>query len=477
MTKPNGIPWLNDTQSILRFIRKLIDELDELQDQLLVLEENDTLFPQGEPLEDLYLLLEGEVKLTRTQADGGDVTLTNLFPGNFVGLIAFTTGEPTITSAQITQKGLALRMKPQQFEQYLSDHPRLKHPLQQLMLNNMIQRYKSNIRLHSKTYILNKELSKERNDLKAAYRKLEETHQMLVHQEKMATLGELVSGFAHEVNNPASALMRSAENLVDIYSSFDESDHSFELFRIGLNSEPIDSAHIRDRMLKMEKKYPWVHSRSSIRKLAQMPPEALDIIDNNRKKGKIEELMNHFEAGKMIHNIQIASHRIANLVKSLKSYSRQDQVDEELIDIRNGIKDTLLVLSSRLKFVDLKLDLAEIPKTCVRVGDMNQVWTNIIINACEAIDGKGRICISTAFEDDNIKVRVSDSGPGIPESIMANIFEPNFTTKNQGAQFGLGLGLAISHEIILHAGGELTAENNEDQGATFSVSLPVNQSC
>jgi len=93
MKSNKHIPWLNDNKTILRFIRKLITELDELQQQLLELNEGDVLFTQGEPLEDVYLILEGEVRLTRTQADESDVTLTKLSAGNFVGLIAFTTGE------------------------------------------------------------------------------------------------------------------------------------------------------------------------------------------------------------------------------------------------------------------------------------------------------------------------------------------------------------------------------------------------
>ncbi|MBD3617257.1 MAG: cyclic nucleotide-binding domain-containing protein [Gracilimonas sp.] len=477
MSKSTGIPWLNDNAAILNFIHKLVDELDELQDQLMALNEGELLFSQGEPLEFMYLILEGNIQLTRTQPDDTEVALITLGPGSFAGLIAFTTGEPTLTSGRITTKGLALKMRPQQFEQYLNDHPRLKHPLQQLMLNNMILRYKSNLRLQTKTHLLSKELNKDRNNLKAAYKQLEETHQMLVHQEKMATLGELVAGFAHEVNNPASALMRSAENLVEIYTGFEDSDAAFKLFKFGLNSEPVDSSTLRKRMLDMEKKYPWIHERATIRKLAHMPDKALALINEFKKKGTLPDLVNHFEAGKMIQNIRIASRRIANLVKSLKSYSRQDQNKEQLADIREGINDTILVLSNRLKFVDLTLQLNEIPKTCVFVGDLNQVWTNIIVNACDAIEERGAISISTSYDDNLIKVKISDSGPGIPDEIMPHIFEPNFTTKNQGAKFGLGLGLAISNEIILQAGGSITAENRKQGGAEFTVTLPVRDDC
>ncbi|MDR9417054.1 MAG: ATP-binding protein [Gracilimonas sp.] len=477
MENSAGISWLNDTEAILRFIKRLIDELPELQDRIEVLEEGDLLFSQGEPLEYMYLILEGNIQLTRTQPDGSEDVLITLGAGSFAGLIAFTTGEPTLTSGRITQKGLMLKMRPQQFEQYLNDHPRLKHPLQQLMLNNMIQRYKSNLRLQTKTHALSKELNKERNELKEAYQQLEATHQMLVHQEKMATLGELVAGFAHEVNNPASALMRAAENLIEIYAEFEDSHYSYQLFRLGLHSAPVNSSTQRQRMHLIEKKYPWIYDRSSVRKLAQMPDEALDLIDKNRKKGELETLINHFEAGKMIHNIRIASRRIANLVKSLKSYSRQDQNKEELADIRDGIQDTILVLSNRLKFIDVTLDLDDIPKTCANIGDLNQVWTNIIVNACDALDDQGELKISTKQREQTIEVKISDSGPGIPADILPKIFEPNFTTKNQGAEFGLGLGLAISHEIIGQAGGSIVARNRESGGAEFTIILPIRDDC
>jgi signal transduction histidine kinase len=477
MSDHQGISWINDTEAILNFIRRLINELPELKERLMVLNEGDLLFSQGDPLEHMYLILEGNITLTRTQPDESEVKLITLGPGSFAGLIAFTTGEPTLTSGRISQNGQALKMRPQQFEQYLNDHPRLKHPLQQLMLNNMIRRYKSNLRLQTRTHLLSKELNKERNDLKKAYAQLEETYQMLVHQEKMATLGELVSGFAHEVNNPASALMRAAENLIEIYSKFESNHYSYKLFKLGLHSQPVDSNTQRERMLMIEKRYPWVHDRSSVRKLAHMSDEALNLIDENRKKGEMDILINHYEAGKMIHNIRIASNRIANLVKSLKSYSRQDQNKEEYADICDGIRDTILVLSNRLKFINLDLKLDEIPKTCANMGDLNQVWTNIIVNACDAMKDQGALKISAEANKEHIIVRISDSGPGIPENIIPRIFEPNFTTKNQKTEFGLGLGLAISSEIIGQAGGEIDVKNNANGGAAFSVSIPIRDDC
>ena len=477
MSNNKGIAWLNSNEVILRFVKRLVHELDELKPHLVELNKDDVLFSQGEALEYIYLLLEGEVKLTRTQPDGSDVTLINLKPGNFAGLIAFTTGEPTLTTGRITVSGKAIKMKPTQFEQYLSDHPRFKHPLQQLMLNNMLQRYKSNLRLQTKTYLLSKELNNERNELQAAYKELEETHQMLVHREKMATLGELVAGFAHEVNNPAAALLRSAENLVEMYSSVENTAVAFRLFKLGLQSQPVDSSTLRQRMTKLTAEFPQIKDRSAIRKLAHMPEEAIDLVKKSVSENELSEDLNHFEAGKMIQNIRISGARIANLVKSLKSYSRQDQNKLELVDIREGLKDNILVLSHRLKFVDISLQLNEIPKTCVRVGDLNQVWTNIIVNACDAMEERGRLMVSTKLVDNNIEVRISDNGPGVPDEIKETIFAQDFTTKTKGSKFGLGLGLAITQKIIFENNGQIYVEDSEEGGASFVVKLPVNSEC
>ena len=214
-----------------------------------------------------------------------------------------------------------------------------------------------------------------------------------------------------------------------------------------------------------------------IRKLAQIPNKGYVIIESARKKIPIETLVQQHEAGKFIHNIQLSSERIANLVKSLKSYSRQDRNEAELVDLRDGIKDTILVLSNRLKYLNLDLDLQEIPKTKVKLGELNQVWTNIIVNACDVLPDGGNLRISSTEEGGHtIKIVISDNGPGIPESLLNRIFEPNFTTKNQGAKFGLGLGLAISNEIVRQNGGLIRASNKKSGGAKFEILLPVKNS-
>ncbi len=468
--------FLNNRETILNFIQRTISESEELRSLVVPFKAGEVLFKQGDSLQYLYLLLKGSVGLKRRSDDGISLDLLKLEPGHFVGIMAFSTGNDSLTTAHAIENSEALRVDQTEFEKYMNDHPRLRHPLQQLMMSNMADRFMKNLQLESKMQTLNQQLEEEGEQLKEAYEQLENSHQKLVHQEKMATLGELVAGFAHEVNNPASALLRSSESLINNFEVLSTDDALSNMFTIGLKSMPMSSNDVRERMLIVQKRFPWIAERSLVRKLAQMPEEAHKIIESKRKKIPVEKLAQQFEAGKFIHNIQVASERIANLVKSLKSYSRQDSNEAELIDIRDGINDTILVLSNRLKYLDVNLELNEIPKTKGHLGELNQVWTNIIVNACDVLPDGGKLSIKTKSEGEyKIIVEISDNGPGIPEELIDRIFEPNFTTKNQGAKFGLGLGLAISNEIVRQHGGFIKAYNNKEGGAGFEIILPVKE--
>ncbi len=461
-------------KQILKFVGAAIEESPELRMLVDSFEPGDVFFRQGEKITHLYLMLEGEVVLKHKREDGTTLELITLSAGHFAGLVAFTTGNHSLTTGIAQKPCRALCIRQDEFDRYMNDHSKLKYPLQRLMLSNMADRFMTNVRLESQMNALNQELEIESNQLKDAFQKLEESQQRMIHQEKMATLGELVAGFAHEVNNPAAALLRSSEMLKENFQDSNDGTVKSMIFEYGLHSEPLGSSEIRERMLYIQKTFPWVKERALVRKLAQMPDLALELVQKNKKKIPIDELIQQFEAGKFIHNIQVASERITNLVKSLKSYSRQDNNDWDMIDIRDGIKDTILILSNRLKYLSLQLDLKEIPKTCAKMGELNQVWTNILVNACDVLQDGGEIKIRTKSEGDyKIVVEIADNGPGIPEEVLPRIFESNFTTKNQGAKFGLGLGLAISNEIIRQHGGFIKCMNRESGGAKFQIILPV----
>jgi signal transduction histidine kinase len=163
------------------------------------------------------------------------------------------------------------------------------------------------------------------------------------------------------------------------------------------------------------------------------------------------------------------------MVRSLRSYSKQNHGDLELIDIRQGLEDTLLILGNKLKNFDFHINMRDIPKVKCHSGEINQVWTNLIINATDAMEESGILKIECGFDLGYVWVKISDSGPGIKPELIEEIFKPNYTTKTASGSFGLGLGLTISNEIVQKHGGKIEVENIPGGGARFTVFLPVNE--
>jgi len=185
-------------------------------------------------------------------------------------------------------------------------------------------------------------------------------------------------------------------------------------------------------------------------------------------------LLRWFEIGVFLRNIQVSGNRIGGIVQSLRGYSRDSNTEEESADIVQGIRETLLIVGNRLKNVKVVLHLSDVLRVRCRPGEINQVWTNVILNACDAMEDKGTLSIRTEVsEGETAAVTISDSGPGVPLEVLRKIFEPNFTTKNASGSFGLGLGLAISHEIVHKYGGTISLHNAPEGGAVCTVVLPL----
>lgn len=466
---------INDRETILRFIQRAIVETEELQEKLVYRKKGSVLFSQGDPLEYLYLLLDGSAELMHKREDGTSLKLIDLIPGHFIGLLSFATGNTSLTTCTTTDDIKALRVNQSEFEQYVNDHPRLRHPFQQLMISNMTDRFLKNVQLESEMNALNLRLERESNELAEAYKQLESSQQKIIHQEKMSILGELVAGLAHEINNPASSLIRSSEALKEILVKKDINSVKHDAFKFGLESEPVSSIYLRSKMEKLARQFPLITDRAKLRKLAQMQDEVVSILANLENEEEINEIITKFETGKLVNNIHLASIRVAKLVSSLKNYSRQDKSEFAEIDVREGIKDTIHILSHRLKFLNIELDLQDIPETCAKLADLNQVWTNLLVNACDILPENGCIEISCRADKKSIYVEISDNGPGIPEKILEKIFDPNFTTKNTHTNFGLGLGLSISDQIIKQHDGLIKASNKKEGGASFTVTIPIKE--
>ena len=172
--------------------------------------------------------------------------------------------------------------------------------------------------------------------------------------------------------------------------------------------------------------------------------------------------------------IRTAIGAIRRIVGALKRYSRLDEAPLERVDVHAGIEDTLVILSHQLKYgengVNVKRSFGSLPAITAYVGELNQVWTNLIHNAIQAMDGRGEILIETKAENRDVIVAIEDTGPGIPSDVAARIFEPFFTTKAKGE--GTGLGLSICARIVEKHGGTIRVESKPGR-TRFEVRLPV----
>ena len=178
------------------------------------------------------------------------------------------------------------------------------------------------------------------------------------------------------------------------------------------------------------------------------------------------------EAHKLLGEIGEGAGRISAIVGAMRSYAYLDQASVQIVDITEGLENTLVLLGSKLKGgVVVRRQYAEyLPRIQAHGSELNQVWTNIIHNAIQAMKGVGRLTIETAATEDGVAVRITDTGPGIPETIRGRIFDPFFTTKDQGE--GTGLGLGIAQQIVQRHRGEIRLDS-EPGRTCFEVRLPL----
>ncbi len=477
--------WLQDPTRITNQIARFLEQSDEYHAEFVTFEKGELFLKETDLNDSVFILLEGTVQLSKSTPNGRTIVIDWLRPGALVGLISFVTGEPALTSAMAESPCKALKLDEADFLKLQRSNSEIAQLGQQLIIGNLIDRYHHVVSVHVELESINETLQKERNHLQEALKQLEETQHRLVSQEKMATLGQLVAGIAHEINNPAAAMLRASDNLLEYLPKIiDEADpdktHSYEtFFRIGLKRKLRNSDQQREKLREWEQIYPKL-PRSLLRKITSMNDEALEFVKKQlgnkpgtEQREQLENAILFYESGYFLKNLQSSTKRIGEIVSSLKNYSRQDKGQYEKTDLRDGLNDTLLLLSNRLKKVDVILNFSDIPHVNVISGEINQVWTNLIINACDAMQDRGELVISCNHDDRFVWVSIRDSGPGIKPSLSNEIFKPTFTTKQKNSSFGLGLGLSISQQIVQKHGGQIKARNAEDGGAEFTVYLPL----
>ncbi len=281
-------------------------------------------------------------------------------------------------------------------------------------------------------------LVSERNaKLAAAYEELQRSHHQILQQEKMAAIGQLAAGVAHEINNPTGFI---ASNLGTL----------------GKYIERL-AACIREQGELLA---------------AHAPAEAVSQHLANRQRLKIDYILK--DAADLIDESKEGTERIKKIVQGLKNFSRKDQEVCQLSNINDCIESTLNIVWNELKYkTTVSKELGTLPLTACFPQQLNQVFMNVLVNAAHAITANGEIHIRTRDENGVIAITIADNGCGIPPENLARIFEPFFTTKEVGK--GTGLGMSISAEIVKRHHGEISVASEVGRGTTFTITLPVSE--
>jgi signal transduction histidine kinase len=266
------------------------------------------------------------------------------------------------------------------------------------------------------------DLARKNRDLENTLLQLQEMQKQLVMQEKLASLGNLVAGVAHEVNNPTGAVNSAADV-----------------------------------------------SLRCIEKLRRMLREA-GAGDDISRSAEFSGLLNVLNENNQL--IVSAGKRIANLVKGLKNFARLDEADLQTADVHEGLESTLLLVHHEFKNrIEIHKEYGSLPQITCYPNQLNQVFMNLFLNAVHAIEGNGTLTIKTESTGAAIRVIISDDGKGIPPQHLEKIFEPGFTTKGVGV--GTGLGLPISYTIIQKHSGTLQVKSSVGVGTVFTITLPI----
>jgi len=278
------------------------------------------------------------------------------------------------------------------------------------------------------------QIADKNRELARAHTELQNTHLQLLQQEKMASIGQLAAGVAHEINNPMGFITSNLGTLGKYVSRIAEYLAATDLIIAG-SAAPVQkqTAELRSRL-------------------------KLDYIVNDTKQ-LIEESLE-------------GATRVKNIVDDLKNLSRTDRQEMIPTDLNKILHTALNIAANEIKYVaDIVRQFDTVPEVLCHPQQISQVFINLLTNASHAIDGHGTITIRTWHDDYSVFVSVADNGKGIPAEIRSRIFEPFFTTKDVGK--GTGLGLSISYDILLKHGGEITVVSEPGHGSTFTVRLPI----
>ena len=437
----------------------------------LSLHAGDVLIRQGEPGDAAYVLISGDFEVQK-QAGQSLIKIDVRNPGDVVGEMALLSRGPRNATLIAKADSEVLRIPQEAFEKLLASST----TAAMAVLHRVMAR-------------------------------LTQNESLLHQQEKMAALGTMSAGLAHELNNPAAAAQRSASQLKETQSKWLNLTHQIE--RVALQENKRNSRvdqndwldefireasqrfetplklDVLEKIDRVDQLQSWLEG-NGVESAWELAPAMVNFGWNGES---LEKLKSHLSAALFSLSIQWlgtsclmmgllsevlqTTERVSQIVRAVKSYTYLDQAPLLEVDVHEGLENTLVIMQHKLKKgVTVKREYSPgLPHIEAYASELNQVWTNIIDNAVDAMHGKGEIKIKTYEVDGRVIVEISDNGPGIPEEIQSRIFEPFFTTKAPG--HGTGLGLHISHDIIANRHhGQLLVESKPGE-TKFKVILPI----
>jgi signal transduction histidine kinase len=424
------------------------------------LKAGETLLRDGDPADFFYIMLEGELRVTKFYGDQ-EIFLAEAIPGDFFGEIEILLEIPHSVLIRTVADSRLFRLPRAGFWDLLRCSPTVAREIMRTLATRL--------------------------------RNLESYSQ---EREKLAQLGAMAAGLAHELNNPATAarcaaadLRQSVEKVQDYACELNESLRaerwqqlvtiSQEAVRCTASQPKLNPLEQSDREEAIER---WLDSQNIADAWelapalvnARVDQEELEALQRTVPAQDLENAIHWLAANvttrDLLKSITHSTERISELVRAVKSYSFMDQAPWQEIDVHEGIENTLIILGHKLRNVTVTRDFDRtLPRLCAYGGELNQVWTNLIDNAIYAVGGTGRIDIRTRRDGEFFLVEIADNGSGIPPEARALIFAPFFTTKSGS---GTGLGLVITHRIVVERHHGKIDFSTGPNGTQFNVRLP-----
>jgi signal transduction histidine kinase len=415
---------------------------------------------QGDPADAMFVLLDG---LIQARGDfSGDSIMFTIQPGDVTGLLPFSRMKQFRVNLRAETDTRALRFPATLFPDLIQKLPELTQRLVGLMAD-----------------------------------RIRETTRMEQQRERLAGLGKLSAGLAHELNNPASAARRAASQLRDMIKKIRNASlelghrdltpaqkgeiEKLENFFIQRDDPPPDALTTSDLEEQLDSLL-RSHGQNDLWQLAadlahkNVKPDMLEslfaILDAGTARAALIRIAASVEIANLLNEIESSTSRISDLVRAIKEYTYMDQAPVQNVDIVKSLETTLIIMNHKLKRgVTVQRDYKTVPFLVNSFGsELNQVWTNLIDNAIDAMGGKGELRVRTHRDDGCVVVEIGDNGPGILPEIKAHIFEPFFTTKGVGE--GTGLGLDTVQRIVRKHRGHIQVESKPGD-TRFLVSLPL----